>query len=155
LNILGVDVKLTLMSTKQKPGYPLRMPDGLRDNIEKSAKESGRSLHAEIIHRLEEFTWVESESAERREIANNVMREKIDLLEDLSAKSGELHRANLENIKLREALESSGYPPEKMIGLEYERMKQELKTELLDELSDVVVDLVEERIIATTAERDE
>lgn len=143
------------MTTKQKPGYPLRMPDQLRQDLERAASQNGRSLHAEIIHRLEEFTWVEAESAERREIADHVMREKVDLLEQLSSMSAELHRATTENIKLREALEGSGYPPEKMIGLEYERMKRELKGEILAELSGRLIEMVEERIVATTIEREE
>ena len=34
-------------------------------------------------------------------------------------------------------------------------MKRELKAELLNELSEVVVDLVDERIVVTNAEREE
>lgn len=33
--------------------YPLRMPEELRVALESSAKEVGRSLHAEIVARLE------------------------------------------------------------------------------------------------------
>jgi hypothetical protein len=34
--------------------YPLRMADELRQKIENASKESGRSLNAEIVQRLEE-----------------------------------------------------------------------------------------------------
>ncbi|WP_099733863.1 Arc family DNA-binding protein [Delftia sp. 60] len=37
----------------QAPSYPLRMPDELKARIQASANESGRSLHAELLHRLE------------------------------------------------------------------------------------------------------
>lgn len=33
--------------------YPIRMPQELRDRLEKSAKDGSRSLHAEIIGRLQ------------------------------------------------------------------------------------------------------
>ena len=38
---------------KQKLSYPLRMPDDLRSKLEDEANKIGRSLHAEILHRLE------------------------------------------------------------------------------------------------------
>jgi plasmid stability protein len=34
--------------------YPLRMPDEMRERLALAAKERGRSLHAEIISRLQE-----------------------------------------------------------------------------------------------------
>ncbi|MGE8451477.1 MAG: Arc family DNA-binding protein, partial [Pseudomonadales bacterium] len=37
---------------QQKP-YPLRMPDELRARLEEAAQEGSRSLHAEILSRLE------------------------------------------------------------------------------------------------------
>ncbi|MGH8436877.1 MAG: Arc family DNA-binding protein [Pseudomonas sp.] len=40
--------------------YPLRMPDALRTALESSAKEVGRSLHAEIIARLERTLQADS-----------------------------------------------------------------------------------------------
>lgn len=33
--------------------FNLRFPDGMRDQIAEAAKESGRSMNAEIIHRLQ------------------------------------------------------------------------------------------------------
>lgn len=37
---------------QQKP-YPLRMPDDLREKLEAAARDGSRSLHAEILFRLE------------------------------------------------------------------------------------------------------
>lgn len=36
----------------QVPPIQVRLPDGLRDDIRKSAKESFRTLQAEILYRL-------------------------------------------------------------------------------------------------------
>ena len=117
--------------------YPLRMPDQLRKDLEKAAKNSGRSLHAEIINRLEEFS------------------SKAHLLEDLAGRSIQLHQANTEVKKLREDLKRAASSSDRLASAEYERMKRELKAELLNELSEVVVDLVGERIVVTNAEREE
>ena len=40
--------------TRETPQYPLRMPDELREQVERAAKENGRSLNAEICERLRE-----------------------------------------------------------------------------------------------------
>jgi hypothetical protein len=40
------------MATKQSTAYPLRMPDDLREKVEASAAESGRSVNQEIVARL-------------------------------------------------------------------------------------------------------
>ena len=37
----------------QAPSYPLRMPPELKERVADAAKTSGRSLHAEIVSRLE------------------------------------------------------------------------------------------------------
>nr|WP_288356600.1 Arc family DNA-binding protein [uncultured Pseudomonas sp.] len=42
--------------------YPIRMPAELREHLEKSAKDGNRSLHAEIISRLEASCFQESVS---------------------------------------------------------------------------------------------
>jgi hypothetical protein len=34
--------------------FQLRLPEGMREKIKEAAKESGRSMNAEIVHRLEE-----------------------------------------------------------------------------------------------------
>nr|WP_256376846.1 Arc family DNA-binding protein [Diaphorobacter sp. HDW4A] len=38
----------------QAPSYPLRMPDDLKSRIQTSAEQCGRSLHAELLARLEQ-----------------------------------------------------------------------------------------------------
>ena len=38
----------------QPKSYPLRMPDEMRDAIAKLAKQSGRSMNAEIVHLLQQ-----------------------------------------------------------------------------------------------------
>jgi len=42
------------MEDKRPAPYPLRMPGDMRAKIEQHAHEAGRSLNAEILHRLEE-----------------------------------------------------------------------------------------------------
>lgn len=44
----------TLQQLLAQISYPLRMPDDVRRQLELRAKASGRSLHAEIIARLEQ-----------------------------------------------------------------------------------------------------
>lgn len=54
--------------------YPIRMPDELRMYLEAKAKEKGRSLHSEVIRRLEE-----SVHADRKK------HETTDFVSDLSS----------------------------------------------------------------------
>ncbi|WP_010323030.1 Arc family DNA-binding protein [Marinobacterium stanieri] len=42
------------MEDKRPTPFPLRMPGGMRESLEAISKENGRSLNAEIVHRLEE-----------------------------------------------------------------------------------------------------
>lgn len=42
-----------LQETRESP-YPIRMPSGLRRYLQQKANEMGRSLHSEIIRRLEQ-----------------------------------------------------------------------------------------------------
>lgn len=135
--------------------YPLRMPARLREQIDTEAKDNGRSLNAEILHRLEEYNWVAAESQERRDIADHLMRERVQLLEDLTEKSEELHRAKSEIIKLTEALQQLGGPANDMPQLVYDRIKRELKDELLGEISDYVRDIAEEVVSERIPEREE
>lgn len=44
---------MTDSSPKQLPPYGLRIPPDLKEGIQKAAKENNRSMHAEIIARLE------------------------------------------------------------------------------------------------------
>jgi len=42
------------MEEKRPAPFPLRMPEEMRNSLEGHAKQNGRSLNAEIIHRLEQ-----------------------------------------------------------------------------------------------------
>lgn len=44
---------------KQAPPFPLRMPQEIRNWLEHAAKENGRSLNNEIVHRLKELALKE------------------------------------------------------------------------------------------------
>ena len=46
-------IHLTMTDRHQQKPYPLRMPDELRTRLEDASKKGSRSLHAEIIARLE------------------------------------------------------------------------------------------------------
>lgn len=46
--------KISNMTEKQPPSYPLRMPQELREQLAEVAKQSGRSMNAEIVARLEQ-----------------------------------------------------------------------------------------------------
>ncbi len=65
------------MGTNKLKSYPLRMEQELRELLEEAAKENGRSMNAEIIHRLEQ-----SFSAEHERIGKALhLYEKIEELE--------------------------------------------------------------------------
>lgn len=49
-----------MSETKQKPPYPLRMPEDMRESLQESARQKGRSLNAEIIERLHRSLLVDS-----------------------------------------------------------------------------------------------
>lgn len=56
-----------LMTESMKPGrgadqFPLRLPEGMRDQIKNAAAKSGRSMNAEIIDRLEDSFTLDSYS---------------------------------------------------------------------------------------------
>lgn len=73
------DVHNSHMATDrhQAPSYPLRMPEGLKARIQASANESGRSLHAELLHRLERS--YEKPSGDAVDLAPTVVRLERDL----------------------------------------------------------------------------
>ena len=55
--------------------FGLRIPTELRSKLEDSAEINGRSLNAEILHRLE-HSFDESETHKRLEILEKAMRKK-------------------------------------------------------------------------------
>jgi predicted transcriptional regulator len=62
----------------QAPSYPLRMPDELRERLQEAAEESGRSMNAEIVTRLE-ASFVPRSELTRAEVAA-VVRATLDEL---------------------------------------------------------------------------
>ena len=42
------------MEENRPTPFPLRMPGGIREQLENISKENGRSLNAEIVHRLKQ-----------------------------------------------------------------------------------------------------
>lgn len=77
--------------------FPLRLPDGWRDKIKAWAAESGRSMNAEILHRLasaslspESFEWLHSE-VKRLRLERNTAEAKLrESMSNDSGRSGEL-----------------------------------------------------------------
>lgn len=41
-----------IQQTRQSDKYPLRLPTGLREELKRSATESGRSMNSEIVFHL-------------------------------------------------------------------------------------------------------
>ncbi|MCY1664591.1 Arc family DNA-binding protein [Rhizobium sp. SL86] len=65
--------------------FMLRFPEGMRDRIRQAADENGRSMNAEIIHRLEQtFAAPETEATtERTQSAREVAMELAEELAKL------------------------------------------------------------------------
>lgn len=76
------------------PQYKLRLPQELKDQVEEAAKQSGRSMNAEIVARLEQ-SFTEPLSTERSahsDIADLVKQQKLFHIETL-----ELQLTTIEN----------------------------------------------------------
>lgn len=72
------------MTQTQLPPYPLRIPKELREYFEKAAKENGRSLHAEILYRLNESILIEgNESLELVTTNSDALLDKMNDLKSL------------------------------------------------------------------------
>lgn len=77
------DVHNLAMATDrhQAPSYPLRMPDEMKAKISATAAASGRSLHAELLFRLEESFRLTEDDAElartRIQLKESRLRESI------------------------------------------------------------------------------
>lgn len=82
---------------KDTPGrgsdqFPLRFPDGMRDQLKKAAKENNRSLNAEIIARLENTlsdknVTLTDEIAKRIQLVSDVTGKPLDYIVNLSLES--------------------------------------------------------------------
>jgi len=65
----------------QAPSYPLRMPDQLKSKVQSAAEKSGRSLHAELLHRIETSFAAEQKAFVRElNFESNASRARADHL---------------------------------------------------------------------------
>lgn len=67
---------------KQQTAYPLRMPQEMRQHLEECAKKGGRSLHAEIMQRLDSTIALDQYMAEQRA---GTYAEVYDMLQSVTA----------------------------------------------------------------------
>lgn len=97
-----------------KPGrgsdqFPLRLPDGMRERIKAAADASGRSMNAEIIHRLE-TTFIDGYQDQVRDEVSRLERRLLQLQNE--AIEIEAGQGGLRSIEERlKALESRLGPP--------------------------------------------
>lgn len=87
--------------TNDTPGrgsdqFPLRFPDGMRDQLKKAAKANGRSMNAEIIAKLQDYTDSPSNSNSLDELRQTLNKhgEKLDKLADMLGRVCEVINAN-------------------------------------------------------------
>lgn len=104
--------------SQQKP-YPLRMPDDVRERLQSCADESGRSLNAEIIYRLQRTLDEDAELADGDGAVylDGLNEKPRDLAGSYAVFSGddltELARALLKEVMEREAKVNSVKDEEK------------------------------------------
>ncbi|QHJ78484.1 MAG: hypothetical protein [Bacteriophage sp.] len=74
----------------------LRLPDGMRDELKEAAKANGRSMNAEIIAKLQDYTDSPSNSNSLDELRQTLIKhdEKLDKLTDMLGKLCEVNHAN-------------------------------------------------------------
>lgn len=88
----------------QAPSYPLRMPDDLKARVQAAAEASGRSLHAELLTRIEDSFRAENEKF-KREIEAHVAASETRV-ETFTLRI-ELLRNRIDNLSTRAHLISS------------------------------------------------
>ena len=74
----------------------LRLPDGMRDELKEAAKANGRSMNAEIIAKLQDYTDSPSNSNSLDELRQTLNKhgEKLDKLADMLGRVCEVINAN-------------------------------------------------------------
>ncbi|MFZ6727340.1 Arc family DNA-binding protein [Undibacterium sp. MH2W] len=85
--------------TKQSTPYPLRMSEDLRSKLEDEANKIGRSLHAEIITRLEKSFDKNENTPEEKiheffKIIDDLIAKNLKLSELLDAKIQDVEKVN-------------------------------------------------------------
>lgn len=76
--------------------FSLRFPDGMRDELKEAAKANGRSMNAEIIAKLQDYTDSPSNSNSLDELRQTLNKhgEKLDKLADMLGRVCEVINAN-------------------------------------------------------------
>lgn len=91
----------------QAPSYPLRMPDGLKAKVQEAAEASGRSLHAELLHRIQRsFEGVADPTA--LDLAPTVVRMERDIAKLEVEKAAETLTIRVVASAMRPLLDSLG-----------------------------------------------
>lgn len=88
----------------QAPSYPLRMPDELKARVQAAAVASGRSLHAELIHRIQQSFEV-SEGSAQPDLVLEMRRTQLHL--ELNSSKQELVQLYAEGKDLQRRLEEA------------------------------------------------
>ena len=100
----------------QAPSYPLRMPDQLKSKVQRAAEKSGRSLHAELLHRIEtSFAAEQKAFFKELNFESDASRARADLL----ALRMDMLKARSTNLEMRILL----------VGEQSTRMAKAAKTE--------------------------
>lgn len=125
--------------------YVLRLPDGMRDRLKRSAEVNNRSMNAEIIDRLEESfrTWprldIPADLYERVRRARNFQRIDMEkaiskaaaqIIEDTLPSFGALHR-DLGSLVARVLLKASDEKREQL-GARFKELLDEIYVETDD-----------------------
>lgn len=93
----------------QAPSYPLRMPAELKELVASAAHASGRSMHAELIHRLQRSFQDEEDNILNLMVSQEIERQEVINQEVMAAYKvaleKEVESVRRENERLREQLE--------------------------------------------------
>jgi hypothetical protein len=120
--------------------FQLRLPEGMRERIKEAAKESGRSMNAEIVYRLEESfrqpDLLDALNADPK--ATQIARDHTKYLEEQQAiLDAEIKRNTRTNELMQKAIESLNH-------LSTAFAEQKKQTQVLDRL-DVIESILKKK----------
>lgn len=75
--------------------YVLRLPDGMRDRIKEAAERNNRSMNAEIVARLEEYSMLSGKAKAFDNANREIYRQALDI-KDLQEQLKEIDKLRLE-----------------------------------------------------------
>lgn len=78
---------MTISTNRESDRFMLRLPDGMRDRLKAEAAHNGRSMNAEIIHRLEETLKMDDYAPEKNVRAGDEMPSDLSELVDMIQRS--------------------------------------------------------------------